>query len=826
MERRSADNAAASGGRGSFLVTTAASVAALLLLSGEVEIAMAAPAAGIVEGVIKDALGRPISEAQVRLEAPDGRVIARGTTGANGDYHFANVPAGLYSVIAEKPGFDTGTAIASLAATSGATADLTLAAQQALNLNVVAKQLEEARLSIEPRIGASTYTLSKQAIENQPGGDNNALNQVVLQAPGTTQDNASNGSFHVRNEHLGVQYRINGVILPEGVSLFGQGLTPRFVESLELITGALPAEYGLRTSGIVDIHTKSGLFDPGGSVGVYGGSYGTFQPSAEYGGSYGSLNYYVSGDYLQSNHGIEGVTRKYNQIHDDTQQLHGFLYLDKIIDATSKISFVGGAFNGRFQIPNSPGGAPFPGITFLNGTPIGTFDSATLNQRQTEDSDFGIVTYLRSQQDLNFQVSAFTKYSNINFHPTGFPDIAFNGLSEAAIRSSIANGLQGDASYKLLSDHTLRGGFLITGERVASKLDAQVLVQDGTDAAGNPTFGSTPATSFPTEIVDGHAKTGWTYSAYLQDEWKITPTVTLNYGGRFDVVNTFVQGNQLSPRANVVWQATPTTTFHAGYANYFTPPTFELIATQSINLFNSFNGNPAVTTTGATASTINSPPKIERAHYFDVGVAQQLLPGLTAGLDVYYKYSRNLVDEGQFGAPIVLTPFNYHVGYNKGVELTTTYDNGPFSFYGNLAIAQQKAEQINSAEFNFTTDDLAFIANNKISTDHTQIISAAAGVSYLWRDTRFSLDVIAGSGVRTTRTDGTPNGGTVPSYEQVNLGLSHRFAEAPGGPITVRFDLINVFDEVYVLRSGTGIGEFAPQFGPRRTVFAGVRKEF
>ncbi len=825
MERQSADNAAASGRRGSFFAT-AASAAALLLLSGEVQIATASPAAGVVEGVVKDALGRPISEAQVHLEAPDGRVVARGTTGANGDYHFANVPAGLYSVIVEKPGFDTGTAIASLDAAGGASADLTLSAQQALNLNVVAKQLEEARLSIEPRIGASTYTLSKQAIANQPGGDNSPLNQVLLQAPGVDQDNLANGAIHVRNEHLGVQYRINGVILPEGVSFFGQGLTPRFIESTELITGALPAEYGLRTSGIVDIHTKSGLFDQGGSAEIYGGSYQTFQPSFEYGGSYGSFNYYVSGDYLQSNHGIEGVTRKYNQIHDDTQQLHGFLYLDKIIDASSKISFVGGAFNGRFQIPNSPGGAPFPGITFLSGTPIGTFDSATLNQRQTEDSDFGIVTYLRSQQDLNFQVSAFTKYSNINFHPTGFPDIAFNGLSEAAVRSSIANGVQGDASYRLASDHTLRGGFLITGERVASKLDAQVLVQDGTDAFGNPTFGSTPATSSPAEIVDGHAKTGWTYSAYLQDEWKITPTVTFNYGGRFDVVNTFVQGNQISPRANVVWQATPTTTFHAGYANYFSPPTFELIATQSINLFNSFNGDPAVTTSGATASTINSPPKIERAHYFDVGAAQELLPGLRAGVDIYYKYSRNLVDEGQFGAPVILTPFNYHVGYNKGVELTTTYDNGPFSYYGNLAIAQQKAEGINSAEFNFSPDDLAFIANNKINTDHSQLVTATAGISYLWQGTRFGVDVIAGTGLRTTRSDGTPNGGTVPSFEQVNLGISHRFAEAPGGPITVRLDVINLLDEVYVLRSGTGIGEFAPQFGPRRTVFAGLRKEF
>jgi outer membrane receptor protein involved in Fe transport len=105
-------------------------------------------------------------------------------------------------------------------------------------------------------------------------------------------------------------------------------------------------------------------------------------------------------------------------------------------------------------------------------------------------------------------------------------------------------------------------------------------------------------------------------------------------------------------------------------------------------------------------------------------------------------------------------------------------------------------------------------------------MTASAGISYLWQDTRFSVDIIAGTGLRTTRSNGPINGGTVPSYEQVNFGISHRFASAPGGPITVRLDLINVLDEKYLLRSQTGIGVFAPQFGPRRTVFASVKKEF
>jgi hypothetical protein len=102
----------------------------------------------------------------------------------------------------------------------------------------------------------------------------------------------------------------------------------------------------------------------------------------------------------------------------------------------------------------------------------------------------------------------------------------------------------------------------------------------------------------------------------------------------------------------------------------------------------------------------------------------------------------------------------------------------------------------------------------------------SAGVAYLWRGTRFTIDMIAGSGLRTVPPNSLEfNGGTVPSYQQVNLGVSHVF-KTPGGPITLRAALINLLDKVYLLRSMTGIGEFANQYGPHRSLFVGIKKEF
>src|SRR6202162_6380880 len=157
---------------------------------------------------------------------------------------------------------------------------------------VIAQRLNEARNGIQTQTGASTYTINEAAIGAQPGGDNQLLNQVIMQAPEVAQD--SFGQFHVRGEHNGLQYRLNGIILPEGISVFGQSLDPRLISSMSLITGALPAEYGLRTAGIIDLTTKSGLLQPGGAVSIYGGSHGTVQPSINYGGGGGALSYLVS----------------------------------------------------------------------------------------------------------------------------------------------------------------------------------------------------------------------------------------------------------------------------------------------------------------------------------------------------------------------------------------------------------------------------------------------------------------------------------------------------------------------------------------------------
>jgi outer membrane receptor protein involved in Fe transport len=331
-----------------------------------------------------------------------------------------------------------------------------------------------------------------------------------------------------------------------------------------------------------------------------------------------------------------------------------------------------------------------------------------------------------------------------------------------------------------------------------------------------PAADGVQTSELPFNVIDNTGKTGFTYSVYLQDEWQLLPALTLNAGLRLDGYDAFRREWQLSPRVNLVWRPTPTTTVHAGYARYFTPPRQEFISSATLAKF--------ADTTAAPEVTQNSAPRAERANYVDVGITQQILTGLKVGLDAYYKQADYQLDEGQFGAPVFLTPFNYRTAQTYGVELTTTYVVGGFTGYGNLAAGRQWAKGIASSQALFSAEDFDYIQKHYIVTDHSQLITASAGVSYLWRSTRASVNLIAGSGLRRSVTH--PNDSSNPPYQQLNVGLTQQLTLPAIGRMEARFDVINMLGNDYVLRDGTGVGVFATQFGPPRGFFGGLKKIF
>jgi outer membrane receptor protein involved in Fe transport len=657
-------------------------------------------------------------------------------------------------------------------------------------------QLDIARDSLSPRFGASSFDLNRAAIDAMPRGLDTPIEKVLLQAPGVSQDSAVAGDIHVRNEHGNVQYRINGITLPDGISGFGHVFDTGLIGSLAVITGALPAQYGLRTSGIVDIQTKSGTsLVQGGQIGVYGGSRETFTPGFDYSGRYNTTEYFFSGRGFTSNLGIENPTPSPNAIHDRTYQGNFFSYTSTLIDSATRVATIFGNTTNRYQIPNNPNQATVVPQAFG----VSVFDSANLNENQAEQNNFAVLALQKSLNGFDMQLASFTRYSTLHFVPDTVGDILFNGLASDVYRQSLASGVQGDGAYRLSDAHTLRGGFTVSGEQTKVSNISTVLPAGGAD--------------MPFTIVDGNSKLGWIAGLYVQDEWRITDKLTLNAGLRFDQMWQFVDANQFSPRVNVVYKPFTGTTFHAGYARYFTPPPQALAGPVNAAAF--------LPTFTPPDTTQQSPALPERSHYFDAGVVQMIAPGLQVGIDGYYKIARDLLDDGTFGPGLVLNAFNYEKAENVGVELSTSYTNGNFKAYGNLAWARQLATNIVSNQYLFSADELAYIANHWVYTDHAQTWTGSAGASYLWNGTRYSTDLIYGSGLRS----GDFNTDHVPGYTQVNVGAAREFMVPDLGKVTARLAVVNLFDSVYLIRDGSGIGVFAPQYGPRRGFYVGLSKK-
>jgi outer membrane receptor protein involved in Fe transport len=656
-------------------------------------------------------------------------------------------------------------------------------------------RLDAARNGLSPDTGSSITRLDASDIKNLPQGDATPLNQVILQTPGVVQD--SYGQLHVRGDHSNIQYRINGVVIPESISGFGASLETRFADHLSILTGALPAQYGYRTAAVVDIQSKGETIENGGSIGVTLGTNQHREVSAQASGTDGAFSYYVVGSYLGSALGIENPTPETSAIHDQTHQSRGFADLSYVINDDSRVSLLLGVSNGRFEIPDVPGQTP---DFSLAGTP--PKDSATLDARQRERNRFAVLSYQGNLgANLDYQVSVFNRVSDVHYRPDAIGDLQYNGVSADILRRNTANGLQADLSDRINSSHTLRAGLFLQSENATSVNNAQVFAAD---ADGNQT------SDVPMNIVDQGRIKGTLWGAYLQDEWKLSKSLTFNYGARYDRADTVVQEHQLSPRLGLVYAMTPAFSLHAGYARYFTPPPTEKIDTTSVQAF--------LGTTNALPSDANTGVKSERSNYFDLGGAWMVNQKLTLNLDGYYRDVRHLQDEGQFGNALIYSAFNYARGRIYGMDFSATYHDRDLSGYLNFGYTHARATQIETGQFNFDPDEQAFIANNWVHLDHEQKYSASAGMS--WRAGNgysVSADALIGTGLR----DGFANTEHLPGYAVMNVSMAKTF-----GKTEVRVGVDNLFDKVYELRDGTGIGVGAPQYGLRRSAQVTVTQSF
>ena len=251
------------------------------------------------------------------------------------------------------------------------------------------------------------------------------------------------------------------------------------------MTGTLPAQYGLRTSGVIDITTRD-FAQAGGGASLYGGSHGLVQPRIDYGAASGNTQYFVAISGVRNDVGIENPTRSFDPIHDRTEQGKALGYLSQVLSDSARFTLITGASVLQFQIPNIPGLQPLGDFGGPN------VNSLALNERESDTFVYNFAALQTSDGPLDTQFGLFTRYAQVHFAPDVFNDLAFNDVASDVARRSVLGGLQGDAAYRLDPRQTIRAGFGFTAEQTNND---SLLTALRLNAAGAPT--AIPVT-FPT----------------------------------------------------------------------------------------------------------------------------------------------------------------------------------------------------------------------------------------------------------------------------------------------------------------------------------------
>jgi hypothetical protein len=649
--------------------------------------------------------------------------------------------------------------------------------------------------------GSNQYTVTDHDIANLPAGTNTPLTDVIAQMPGVAID--QNQQIHIRNtEGPQFQYQINGILVPLDINTnppFISMINPMFIRQMDLMDGILPSRYSYATGGVLNIQTKDGCQQPGGSFTITGGQRGTLEPSAQYGGCDGKFSYYVSGMYDQGNTAFSPATPGPNAIHDFTNQGQAFGYFTYALTDNTKLSLILSSAGSNNQLPNVGNLAPQFSLAGVNN-----FQSRNINSYLNFRDYMGILALNGTPSpDITYQLAFAAHSISQNFRPDNAGELIFQGVASTASHNDTDGTLEGDMTYKV-GDHTLGTGFYAGLYRVVVNDSSLVFP---VDANGNQT------STTPVQIFNNSSANNVILGLYFNDLWQLTDKLKLNMGVRLDSLTGFTNQQQIDPTANLTYQLTSNTTLHGGAARYMQVPSFQGISPTAAAAF--------VGTTAEGPAGIAS-PKTEDDIEVDIGIVHHLTPSITISEDNFYEHTRHYLDTGQFGVVPIFAPFNYDHGYIWGSELAINYKNGDLTAYANITTGVNWQSGVATGQFNFEPAELAFINQKGLLLDHQPKLGGSAGATYEFKPWTFSIDAIYSSGLRAGFADTMP----LPNVFQLNAAVQRTF-DVPGvGKVIDRLTITNLLDRVNLIRPAEGIGIFQSAYGPRFTIIDSLTVPF
>lgn len=772
-----------------------------------VQTSLAQARIGTVQGTVKDPTGALVPDAEVTITQPVTRYTQKAQTDRQGSFKLVNVPFNTYNVSARATGFQPTEQSIDLESTVPLNLDLSLSitgAEAAVTIT------EDNTALLEPDRSSSDTDINQSVLERPIGAaPSRAIESIVASAPGFVTDD--NGRMHPRGSESQVQYVIDGIPVTDNLSaIFSTSLDARTLRSVEVLTGGIPAEFGDKLAGVINVNTRSGLEGPTqGAVSFSGGSFSTGEIAADFSTHTKRFGFLTNLSTSTSQRYLDPPT--IDNFHNFGRTGKAFFRLDYQFDQNNSLRGVFTFGGSNFQIANR-----------LEQEIAGQDQ----RQRLRDNSQSLTFQHIFSPNALG-QFSLFNRYGRAKLlsNSTSTPVVAFQNRT--------LQNYGGLGSIALTrGSHNIKFGGSLTITPVHENFTFyptvhfdEILDEDG-NVLPNP-INSFNATN---PFVFTGQKTGRMVSAYVQDRVSLFKNFTLDAGIRYDNYRLLIAEQALSPRIAVAFFIPGTnTTLRASYNRFFQPPPAENLLLASSREAASIS--PLAVIRGVT--TVQPIPP-DKENVFEVGAQQLITRFFRLNLTLYQKRIKNFSDKDQFIETGVIFPIAIASGRVTGEEIRieSTDIKG---FHGSVSYSNSHAygvTPITGGLFLGEDPQELQVSGVRFSADHDQRNSAQFQFSYNHRPTglyatfsgRYDSGVPTDVEPGTTLADFVAEGFDPRLYNEIDfdrgrvrprtvldLSVGADLFKKERVSMNVQFDVQNVTNELFLYNfqsvfSGTHVG--------------------
>ncbi len=633
---------------------------------------------GSIEGFVKDPSGAAVANAVVEVLNPVSGFQRQATTADDGSFRFTNVPFNPYHLSASAAGFAAFAQDVDVRSSVPTTVLIKLKIGTAETTVTVegGGDLTETESTFHTDVDQSV--INRLPLES---ASSSVTSLITLVSPGVAAD--SNGNMHGLGDHAQNSFSVDGQPITDQTSkVFSNQIPADSIQSLEVISGAPPAEFGDKTSLVIKVTTRSGLgvTRPTGSITSSYGSFGT--KNVGFNLAYGNQKWgnFVAASGLSTGRFLDPP--EFTVIHDRGNEENLFDRLDYQLSAKDSVHLNLQYTRSWFQTPNT-----FDNLNVLDpaGNNVGDTD------QRSKIGTFNIAPVWTRLLNSNtvLTVGGYVRRDQYNYYPSNNPFADFGPINSETIsqdRSLTNAGFRSDISY-VHGIHNIKAGFTFQ-HTFLDENDRLAIIDPGllpstTDAFGAPCFNSatgiavpgTPcATLLPIDLTRGGSLFGFQghtdvkeISLYAQDT--ITKgSWSFNLGLRGDLYRGLSSASEAQPRLGIAYNIKPTNTvLRISYARTLETP---------------FNENLIVATTGCNVSVIaalipcvpaNSPAGFRNE--FHAGLQQAFSKYLVVDAEYIWKYTHNAYDFSVLGNTPITFPIDWHNSKIPGFLLRASVPN-------------------------------------------------------------------------------------------------------------------------------------------------------